>query len=276
MNHTGYHPPARSPANVIYADRMIWRRCILFAWFGIACAQIALSQNNSAPLTYDVVSVRPSDPSAPQVGIDPLPNGIGYNAVGVPVLTMLCVMYRIPPRQIVGGPEWLYNKNFDVLVRADHSYSIDELHIMFQNMLADRFKLKLHMESKVGPIYALTIAKSGLRMTPVDEAKLRNSPILTDRENEYIGTSVPMNYLRFWLSMKLQEDHRPVVDNTGLTGHYDFKLTFRPQLPPDVSESDNLPSIFDAVKNQLGLQLVPQQGPVQTLVIDHIEQPSEN
>ncbi len=185
-------------------------------------------------------------------------------------------MYRISPRQIVGGPEWVYNKKFDVLVRADHRYSIDDLHTMFQNMLADRFHLKLHIETRSGPIYALTIAKSGLKMTPVEEAKLRNSPILTDSDNEYSGTSVPMNYLRFWLSMKLQEDHRPVVDNTGLTGQYDFKLTFRPQLPPDASESDSLPSIFDAVKTQLGLQLIPQQGPVQTLVIDHIEQPSGN
>jgi len=192
---------------------------------------------------------------------------------------MLSVMYRLPRRQIVGGPDWVHNENFDVLVRADHRYSIDDLHTMFQNMLAERFNLKLHIETKAGPVYALTIAKSGLKMTPVDEGKDRNRPILTDTENEFTGSRVPINYLCFWLGMKLENDHRPVIDKTGLTGHYDFRLSFRRQLPPDASSSpelENLPSIFDAVKDQLGLQLVPQRGPVEMLVIDHIVKPSKN
>ncbi|HEV2619874.1 MAG TPA: TIGR03435 family protein [Acidobacteriaceae bacterium] len=250
--------------------------CILSAWFSLACAPIALSQTSSVPLTYDVVSVRPSNPSSDEGRISPLPNGVGYNAVGVPVSAMLSVMYRIPHRQIVGGPSWVYNANFDVLVRADHRYSIDDLHAMFQNMLADRFHLKLHIEIRTGPVYALTLAKSGLKMTPVAEQQLRNSPIFTNDDTDFTGTSVPMNYLCFWLGMKLQEDQRPVIDKTDLTGHYDFKLTFRPLLPPDASEPGSLPSIFHAVKDQLGLQLIPQQGPVPTLVIDHIEKPSEN
>jgi uncharacterized protein (TIGR03435 family) len=91
-----------------------------------------------------------------------------------------------------------------------------------------------------------------------------------------------MNYLCFWLSQNLQSDQRQVVDRTGLTGTFDFKLSFRPQLPPDASadalspELENLPSIFDAVRDQLGLELTPQKGPVETLVIDHVERPSEN
>ena len=105
-------------------------------------------------------------------------------------------------------------------------------------------------------------------MTPVDEDFARNSPIQTESENVYIADRVPMVYLCFWLGIQLQNDHRPVVDQTGLTGHYDFKLTFRPQLAPEDSfskEAQSLPSIFDAVKDQLGLQLTPKMGPVQTL-----------
>ena len=222
--------------------------------------------------------MRPCDPSAAQVGIDPLPNGIGYNATCVTVKDMLSVMYRIPKRQIVGGPGWMSSENFHVLARTERPYSIDDLHLMFQNMLTDRFKLKLHFVTKTGPVYVLRMARSGPRMTSVPEG-VRNSPIFTDRENEYTGTRVPMVYLCFWLGMKLQEDHRPVVDRTGLTGHYDFKLSFRPQLPPEVSEgrkAETLPTIFEAVKHQLGLELVPQKGPVQTLVVDSLEKPSEN
>ncbi len=195
---------------------------------------------------------------------------------------MLSVMYRVPLRRIVGGPSWLSSEKFDVQVRADHSYSIDDLHIMFQNLLADRFHLKLHKETKMGPVYVLTVAKSGLKMISVVAGKDRNIPITNGRSNEIIGNRVRMDFFCWWLGLRLQNDERPVIDKTGLRGTYDFKLSFRPQLPPDASgevqspELENLPSIFDAVKDQLGLELVPQKGPVETLVIDHIERPTEN
>jgi uncharacterized protein (TIGR03435 family) len=80
------------------------------------------------------------------------------------------------------------------------------------------------------------------------------------------------------VSLRLQNDERPVVDQTGLTGAYDFTLSFRPQLPPDATtdEQDNRPTIFDALRDELGLELIPKKGPVEYLVIDHIERPSEN
>lgn len=239
----------------------------------------ALAQEKPVRLTYDVVSIKPSQPGATGGGfVDSLPGGIGYNAENIPIKVILCVIYRIPLRQVVGGPDWLSNERFDVQVRADRPYSIDDLHIMFQNALADRFNLKLHIETKTGPVYVLTVAKSGLKMVPVDPGKDRNIPIVTSPNHESIGSRVPMNYLCFWLGQNLQSDQRQVVDRTGLTGTFDFKLSFRAQLPPDAlsSELENLPSIFAAVRDQLGLVLTPQRGPVETLVIDHVERPSEN
>jgi uncharacterized protein (TIGR03435 family) len=262
---------------------MIGSRCWIFAaCFWWILAPLAFGQEKPARLVYEVASVRPSGPDAPDGEIDPLPNGVGYSVKAIPVKIMLSIMYRVPLRQIVGGPIWLNNERFDVEVRADHSYSIDDLHIMFQNLLADRFQLKLHKEIKSGPVYLLTIAKSGLKMNPVDAGKNRNVPITDAPNYEFIGSKVPMNYLCYWLGLKLQYDQRPVVDKTGLTGTYDFKLSFRPQLPPDASREDqspeleNLSLIFDAVKDQLGLQLARQKGPVETLVIDHAERPTEN
>lgn len=252
---------------------------ILFAGFAAMCGSLALGQENPAALTYDVVSIRPSNPAIEPAGINPLPNGVGYNDIGVTVREMLIFMNRLTRRQVVGGPDWVDSERFDVLVRADHRYSIDELHTMFQNMLADRFHLRSHIETRQGPIYALTVAKSGLRMTPVEEGFDRNRPIQTESESVYTADRVPMVYLCLWLGIKLGQDNRPVVDETGLTGHYNFRLTFRPQLAPDAglsSQSSDLPTIFDAVRDQLGLQLTPRKGPVQTLVIDHIEQPTEN
>jgi uncharacterized protein (TIGR03435 family) len=262
---------------------VIWRRrCIGLLGFCLISIGSASGQDEPARLLYDVASVRPSEPGAPEGEVDPLPGGIGYNAERISVKDMISVMYRIPLRQIVGGPEWLTSEKFDVEARADHPYSIDDLHIMFQNLLADRFNLKLHKEIRTGPVYVLTVAKSGLKMTPVDAGTDRHNPITTIGDNEAIGDRVPLNYLCFWLGQNLQNDERPVVDKTGLTGTYDFTLRFRPQLPPDVSaeglspEIQNLPSIFDAMKAQLGLELVPQKGPVEFLVIDHVEKPSGN
>jgi uncharacterized protein (TIGR03435 family) len=119
-------------------------------------------------------------------------------------------------------------------------------------------------------------------MALVDPGKDRHNPITTGADNVTTGDRVPLNYLCFWLGQNLQNDQRPVVDQTGLTGIYNFTVKFRPQLPPDVAadgldpEIQNLPSIFDAMRDQLGLELVPQKGPVEFLVIDHIERPSPN
>ncbi len=242
----------------------------------------AQGQSSPVRLVYDVASVKASEPGAPDGEVDPLPGGTGYNAVRISIKDMLSVMYRVPGRQITGGPEWLYSERFDVLARTDRAYSIDDLHLMFQNLLADRFNLKLHRQTKMGPVYVLMVASSGLKMKPVDPGKDRHSPITTGPNDETIGSRVPMNYFCFWLGQNLQSDQRPVIDTTGLIGTYDFRLTFRPELPPEAStqalspEVQNLPSIFAALKDQLGLELVPQKGPVETLVIDHVEKPSAN
>ena len=262
---------------------MTWQRWFIsLAGSGLISIPFALGQGTPVRLVYDVASVKQSEPGAPEGEVDPLPGGTGYNALRISVKDMLSVMYRIPHRQIIGGPEWLSSEKFDVLARADHAYSIDELHIMFQNLLADRFNLKLHRQIKPGPVYVLTVAPSGLRMVPVDPGKDRRNPVTSGPNYEVTGSRVPMNYFCFWLGQNLQSDQRPVVDKTGLTGTYDFTLAFRPQLPPDASademppETQNLPSIFEALRDQLGLELVPQKGPVETLVIDHVEKPSEN
>jgi uncharacterized protein (TIGR03435 family) len=245
----------------------------------LACSA-APAQEKPVRLTYEIDSVRPSDTSLEEGSVQSFPNGIGYHADQVTVRDMLAVMYRIPSRQVTGGPEWVYTQNFDVVGRADHRYSIDELHVMFENLLMDRFNLKLHFVNETGPVYMLRVAKSGLKMELVPEGDDRHSPIL-GADTDVTGDRVPMNYLCYWLGQMLQSDHRPVVDRTGLTGTYSFRLRFRPELEPsiaaaDAGESEDLPSIFHAVRDQLGLELTPERGPISKLVIDHIEKPSSN
>jgi uncharacterized protein (TIGR03435 family) len=234
-----------------------------------------------ARTTFDVAAIKPGQPGGIYT-IKPLPGGNGYTAQNAPVKLMISLMYKVPMRQIVGGPDWIDTDAFDVEARADGSYSIDDLHIMFQNLLADRFHLKFHKETREGPVYALRVDKSGLKMKADGTGQAMSIPVVPVGGGGFKGTQVPMKYLSWWLGQQLQSDGRPVVDETGLSESYDFTLTFAPQLPPNVSrdrlpqELQELPSIFDAVKQQLGLRLEATKGPVDTLVIDHIEKPSEN
>lgn len=240
-----------------------------------------LAQTPSQRLTFDVVSIHPSDPGTQGGRIKPIPGDHGYTAQNFPVLMMISLMYKIPVQQIEGGPNWITNEGFDIEARADGPHSVDDLHTMYQNLLADRFGLKFHHEVREGNIYALTVDPSGLKLKPNtspedDKIPVNGSPAHTT------GVRVPMVYLTWFLSLLLQNDGRPVVDQTGLTGNYDFNLSFQPILPPDAApdalppEDRDLPTLFNALRTQLGLRLTPTRGPVDHIVIDHIEKPTPN
>ena len=214
--------------------------------------------------------------------IKPLDGGHGYSVKNMPVKLMISLMYKVPMRQISGGPDWLTTDTYDIEARTDRPYGLDDLHVMFQNLLADRFNLKLHKEIKEGPVYALTVDKSGPKMKLNESEQDYNIPITFSQNNVFIGTRVSMQYFSWWLGQQLQRDQRPAIDKTGLDKNYDFTLVFAPPLPPDIPKENlppellDRPTIFDALKDQLGLKLQAQQGPVDYYLIDHIDKPSEN
>ena len=236
----------------------------------------------ASALTFEVAAIHPSKLDGLTGGIKALPRGTGYTAQNVPVKLMISLMYKIPMRQILGGPEWLNSERFDVEAKTDGtSYPLSYLQTMYKNLLAERFGFKFHMETKEGKVYALKLDPAGLKMTPNTTPQDYNIPVNFNPDGVQ-GVRVPMSYLCWFLGQTLQNDARPVVNLTGLDGNYDFTLTFAPVLPPAVS-SENLPrevqdrpSIFDAIKQQLGLTLTPERGPVKYLVIDHIEKPLGN
>lgn len=270
----------RDDGNVValYCQGM-WLRVFCLACLPLALC-LATPGQEPQRAAYEIVSVRHSAPDASDGSVTPFPKGIGYQADHVTLREMLAVMYRVPTRQVVGGPEWAKTERFDVVTKADRTYSIDELHAMFVDMLRDRFHMSVRLVAEPGPAYLLTVAPAGLKMQPVDAGTDRHYPIVSTNENRYIGDRVPLNYLCFWLGQNLQEDQREVVDHTGLTGTYSFTLAFRPQLTPSAVEEEpqdeDLPSIFNAVKEQLGLVLTPGKAPVQKVVIERAEQPSAN
>jgi uncharacterized protein (TIGR03435 family) len=244
----------------------------------LALAIPAAAQDAPARLTFDVASIHPSDPAAVNGMIKALPGGTGYTARNITLKLIFSVMYRVPMRQISGGPDWFETDRYDFETKADHAYSLDDLHAMFQNLLVDRCNLQFHKVTKEGPIYALTIDTPGSKMKINTSPQNFDIPITFDANGHAVGVRVPMPYLSWWLGQQLQIDQRPVIDLTGLTGNYDFKLAFAPVRPPDAPpvEGEALPTIFEAVKEELGLKLVPQKGPVDYYVIDQIERPSAN
>jgi uncharacterized protein (TIGR03435 family) len=260
---------------------------LLAAVIGTIALSPALGQDKPARLTFDVAAIRPTDPGARDGQIKAMPGGNGYLAKNIPVKLMISLMYKVPMRQIKGAPDWLASDGYDVQAKADHPYNVDDLHVMFQNLLADRFNLKFHKEIKEGPVYALMVDKSGPKIK-LDESKQDFSiPMNDNQDGVTIGKRVNMEYFCWWLGRVLRTDDRPVIDRTGLDKHYDFTLSFAPVLPPNVSREDlasglpapgplDRPSIFDALKQQLGLKLEAQKGPVVYYVIDHVERPSEN
>jgi uncharacterized protein (TIGR03435 family) len=237
----------------------------------------AIAQDTPARLTFDVATIRPSAATDRSGWIKPLAGGNGYTAQNIPIKLMISLMYRVPMRQISGGPDWIESDRYNVEAKADHPYTIDDLRIMYQNLLADRLNLKFHKETKEGSLYALMVDTPGTRMKIDTSPQNFDIPITYNQSGNAVGVRVPIPYLCWWLGQQLQADQRPVIDKTGLDKNYDFTLSFAPVRPLDASPSESqLPSIFDAVKQELGLKLHPQKGPVDYYVIDHIERPSAN
>jgi uncharacterized protein (TIGR03435 family) len=261
--------------------RSSFGRLIILSAVALLETAIIFGQTPSPRQTFDVATIRPSQAADRTGGIKPLPGGNGYTAVNIPVKLMISLMYRVPMSQLEGGPAWLDTDRYNIEAKSDQPYNIEDLHVMFQNLLVDRFNFKFHRVTHEGSVYALTVDATGLKMKANDSPQDYQIPMNFGPDG-MIGIRVPMPYLCWWLGQQVQASKRPVIDLTGLSANYDFTLSFAPELPPDVSkdtlppEVRDRPSLSDALRQQLGLKLTSQRGPVEHYVIDHIDRPSDN
>jgi len=257
------------------------------AAMALAAAQ-ATSGQGPAPnaLKFEVATIKPTPPDVRSGGIRPAPGGERYRAVGMPLKALIMVAYRVKIDQIIGGPSWVDTQPWDMDAKAERPSSADELHMMLQNLMAERFKLQLHKSTKELPVYVLSVDKDGPKLTP-HEAQSAGDPWIDQSFEQIVHVKMsarfcPMEYFAWRLAQLLD---RPVVDRTALKGGYDFQLAFTRELPPGVKEGALLngspietsgPTIFEALRKQLGLRLDAQKGPVDVIVIDHVEKPTEN
>ncbi len=195
--------------------------------------------------------------------------------------------FGIPEARIVGGPSWLGSARFDIEAKfdAEEARQLDklggehrqaEIHAAVQQLLADRFKLAFHWETREMPIYALVVAKSGPLLHTA--AKPNAGTGTSASGSELTATGITMDGLARTLTQELSAElGRVVVNRTGITGKYDLTLKWTPESATDRGVSgDAPPSIFTGIQEQLGLKLESSKGPVQVLVIDHLEMPTQN
>jgi len=240
------------------------------------------------PLTFEVASVKPSAGCPPACGLlRQMPGGLRYHGEGVPLRVAMTVAYTVTDRQISGGPAWLSTERFDIEAKAARPSTSDELHVMLQHLLEERFHLKLRHEKREEPVWALVPDKSGSRMPVHDPADLDHPPMglqgVRGSDGSVCGSlagrNVTMEYLAFTLS---RWTDRSVIDRTGLPARYDVNLQFLPDAAktggPDGGATIS-PDCLDlpaALPKQLGLRLESARGPVQFLVVEHAEKPTEN
>lgn len=262
---------------------------ILAATFCCAAfAATSTGQSTPAPGTassqhpaFDVISIRPhKETSNYSHWLTPTPDGYGAQNIEVSALIFNAFELKCP-EQIVGLPTWASEDSFDIEAKVDDDTLTayqklsdrerkEHAAPMLRTMLADRFKLKVHHETRVLPVYALVVAKSGFKLKQSQAPESLYGMNLGRSSISILGGPLGARFI-VGLSDKTG---RIVVDKTGLTGWYDIDLKWTSD--EEVAAGASGPSLFTALEEQLGLKLVSEKAPVDVIVVDHIERPSAN
>jgi len=277
-------------------------------WFGLAKpkpirAQSVANDTAQAAPEPQVASIKPTVASGDRVSIFFTPDQL--TATNVTLQMLIREAFGIQNDQIFGGPEWLTTDRYDIQAvgkstaeqtgRLNESQPVPIPGLRLQALLADRFKLVFHRETRNLPFYALIIGETGAKLqsstatsgapspTAGSNSKVEGGKVFVG-PGQFRGQGVPLAVLVSFLGRQLE---RTVVDRTGLTGNYDLTLEWpadenrasflgKTQDASQVPEPSTEPSLFTAVQEQLGLKLVPQTGPLEVVVIDQVEKPVDN
>jgi len=269
---------------------------------------------SSAAPQFEVVSIKPNQNAAGPMGAFelaghrlPLPPVNGRLRMTATTASLLVQhAYNVKDFQLLGAPGWIHTERFDIDAIAADGTTFEQTRVMLQAMLADRFKLAVRRETRTLPVYELAAARGGMKIRPLKDGDcvtpvpgkkvgvpfgpltecggfrrqiVNPSPDRIDRIDA-LGLAMPA-----FVEMLSNEVGRTVVDTTSFAGLFNVRLEFAPDLPGfDTGPSSVRPSasvapgltLFTALQEQLGLRLVPAQGPVNVVVIDRVERPSEN
>jgi uncharacterized protein (TIGR03435 family) len=276
------------------------------AVFLVAGACALHAQTDASP-KFEVASVKQTAPGARGRRARVTPGG-GFVAENATVRQLIEGAYSVQDFQISGGPSWLQTEGYSIDAKSASEATPEQVYRMLQSLLAERFHLQIRRETHDGPVYNLVVAKGGSKLLAVKDSNCvpdTGAPITPrtmpcGRAIESLeaqgaqmvaaihGSKVTLPELTRALSRSLG---RPAIDKTGFTDAYDLALVFTPDdatvgIPtgpkgdpgraPAAAEPGAAPSIFAAIQEQLGLRLEAGRGPVDTIVIEHVERPAEN
>jgi uncharacterized protein (TIGR03435 family) len=272
------------------------------AWSRRAAVYLVMLQQAASPV-FEVASVKSSVPGENGGRVQFLPGG-RFMATNVPLTFLIQQTYEVRDFQVVGAPNWMsviadgYGARYEIQAKGDASATPAQVREMVKALLAERFQLKLHPATRDLTVYALIPARIGSNPSMLKFENIVGGGGIALMDKGWIeGAKVSMPYLASTLSQYM--DH-PVVDKTGFTERFDFRLTWTPDSVESAARDTPLdlgcpasfaalrerfgikqvpaacPSIFEAVQQQLGLKLDLQKAPIDVLVIDHVEKPSPN
>jgi len=216
-----------------------------------------------------------------------------FTATNTTVKSLVSRAFGVKPFQVSGGPNWIESDRYDIEAKAEGEFPSgpfpnsqdDPLNPMVRGLLEERFKLQTHRETKEMPIYDLVVAKGGLKSAAVSSDDASRPGTIRLGIGEMVATKVPIFFLINYLSNQVS---RVIVDKTNLPGQYDLRLKWTPDQPLGLGGPEGgrgaasppldpgAPNLLTAMEDQLGLKLESSRGPVEIIVIDRLEKPTEN
>jgi len=221
---------------------------------------------------FEVATIKPTDPKA---------GGGGFHLVGRHALmknetldNLIALAYGVQVKQVVGGPAWFETEHYDIdgVPDVEGQPNLKQIQEMYQKLLADRFKLAFHHDTRELSVYELVVSRVGPKL-----AKSKGDPngMPEQRGGARAMTFTNTSMADLALMLEFMMD-RPVLDKTGLAGRFDFVLSWTPLDAAETTDPNAPPGMFTAVQEQLGLKLEPVKAPADVLVVDKVERPTAN
>ena len=235
---------------------------------GVGATVLVGSLQAQSPTTFEVVSIKPNKSSAPGSETDTSPGRV--SVINATPLSLLLRAFGVMAFQIVGAPDWISTDRYDVIATVPDGRVLNDQNRQpfFENMLAERWQLRYHRETRNLRVYSLV--NDGSKLVQ------HTGPSEYGMKVELAGSRVILRSTRGNMQRLIEILSRftgsVVSDDSALRGEYDFTLEW----VQDAAANDSGPTLFTALREQLGLRLVPAEKPTPVIVIDHIEKPSEN
>jgi uncharacterized protein (TIGR03435 family) len=246
---------------------------------------VSYGQRGAEPPKYEVASIKANNDNDFRFAFRIEPNGT-LAATGITLKRLMMTAFNVQDFRIVGGPGWVASKRWNLQAKPNRAASPDQVRLMLQTVLEDRFQLHSHLETRNLPVYELVVDRKGSKIRTTEDTQTKPTVRATTGLIEL--TNATSTTFASQLSYAVAQ---PVIDKTSLSGNFDFAITWTPEpgedggpisagLPPGRREQSastvDGPSIFTAIREQLGLRLKSARGAVEVIVIDDAQMPTAN